>query len=239
MHELIFRRSLLLLLLVLISREVTAQNLNVQGARHTVGISLAAIDHKSTNGNAPSEVLFDVQGIAVGLFYMGPRIRAHGLYGQPEKSRTLLDVSAMAWFQPSFARMERSNSTLSVPVGGLIAWRRVTLEKNVLAVNAILLGAGGELSYTLGRRARMQIRGIPFVGITGSEVADGIGLSWAADAEARLQIAEVFSSLGLTIGYTFRYQFWNVNGSRAFSNAVDEFYDYNGKVHAVAAGIWF
>ena len=93
--------------------------------------------------------------------------------------------------------------------------------------------------HTLNQRTRLELRGMPLAGITSSQATDAVGFSWAADAEARLKFSNVVANLGLTIGYAFRYQLWNVNGSRVFSDAVDELYDYTGTAHTMSMGIWF
>ncbi|MCY3488473.1 MAG: hypothetical protein OXH34_08535 [Bacteroidetes bacterium] len=240
MHEKVRRGSLVVLLLMLIPMEIAAQNRALERGMHGGEFSIGMIDHayvgsEITGGN------YDYQGVGVGLSYIGNQVRASLLFGRSGEPRTFLDISAVGWLAPSFARVRRENTTLSMPMGFLTAWRRTTAEKNVepLGATAILFGAGGELVHSFNERARVRLRAIPLVGITGSQIVDAVGLSWAVDAEARFFVAEVFSHLGLSIGYTFRYQLWNINGSRSFSDSVDEVYDYASQVHILSAGIWF
>lgn len=240
MHEKVCRRSRVILFLMLISMEVVAQNWTSERGTQGGGFSVGMIDHAYVGSDATGGG-YEYQGIGLGLSYIGNQLRASLLFGRSSEPRTFLNVSAVGWLAPSFARIKRENTTLSAPIGFLTAWRRATAEKNVapLGATALLFGAGAELVHSMNDRARVQLRVMPFAGITGSQIADAVGFSWAADAEARLFVAEFFSRFGLTVGYAFRYQLWNINGSRAFSDGVDEVYDYTSQVHVLSAGIWF
>lgn len=230
MHESVQTRVLLSLLLLLLSVEAAAQQDTF--GRHTASLRIGWIDHVYT-GSALDHDPFDFRGMGIGLSYAGPQIRGAGIV-----ARNFLDLSAMTWMLPDFARIDRGGTMVAVPVGLMTAWRRVS-ARNATApysVNAILIGTGGMLVHSLARRARIELRAMPLAGVTGSQIADAVGISWAADAELRLLVADVFSSFGLTVGYTFRYQFWNVNGSRVISDAVDELYDYAGTIHTFSVG---
>ena len=240
MHEKVRRSSRVILLLMLISMEVVAQNWDSERGTQGGGLSIGMIDHAYVGSDATGGG-YEYQGIGLGLSYVGNQLRASLLFDRSNEPRTFLNVSAVGWLAPSFARVKRENTTLSAPMGFLTAWRRATAKKNVapLGATALLFGAGGELVHSVGNRARVQLRAMPFAGITGSQIVDAVGFSWAVDAEARFFVAEVFSRFGLMIGYTFRYQLWNINGSRAFSESIDEVYDYASRVHVLSAGVWF
>ncbi len=240
MHENARRGSLAALLLMLIPTEIAAQNWSSDRGRQGGGLSIGIIDHAYAGSQTTGE-LYDYQGVGFGLSYLGRQVRASLLFASSAEPRTFLDISAVGWLAPSFARIKRENTSLSAPLAVLAAWRRTSAEKNVapLGASALLFGAGGEWVQSIGDRAGLELRAIPLIGITGSQIADAVGLSWAVDTEARFFIAEVFSRFGLTLGYTFRYQLWNINGSRAFADSVDEVYDYDSRVHALSAGVWF
>ncbi len=228
--------------LMLVSMDVAvAQGDFIQRNRHAVAFSVGRIDHAYA-GSAGAGMPFEYKGIGVGLSYAGPQVRAAGLFARPEGDRTLLDLSAMGWILPAFAKSQRAKTVIAMPIGFLVAWRRLTAGSDDVIpfrASAIMLGAGGSLMHNLNRRMELELRVMPLAGITTSQVADAAGFSWAADAEVCLGIARILSSLGLTVGYSFRYQLWNVNGSRVFSEAVDELYDHAGTVHTMSAGIWF
>jgi len=241
MPEALFRKSLPVILLILISMDAMAQSvvLGVTQSTHAAAFNLGSISHVYV-GSAEGGEALEYRGIGFGLSYIGPQLRATGLFAR--ENGTFVDLSASGWLLPSFAKIERRNTTIAIPIGFLIGWRRVTVRNDntaPLGVNAILFGTGGTLMHSLNSRTRFELRAMPLAGITGSQVADAVGFSWAVDTEARLEFANIFTSFGLTIGYTFRYQFWNVNGSRAFSDAIDDLYDYAGNIQTVSVGIWF
>lgn len=237
MHEKAVRLSLVSLLTMLICMDIVAQDWVSRRGVHGGEFGIAMIDHAYV-GDEVTGGHYGYQGIGFGLSYTGSQIRTKVIFAHPEEGRTFFDVSALGWLSPSFSRIKRENTAVSMPIGVLVAWRRVTGGKNAspLGVHAILFGAGGELNHSMSDRTSVGLRVIPLAGITGTQIADAVGLSWTLDAEVRLFVAEFFSSLGLTIGYAFRYQFWNVNGSRAFSDGIDEVYDYAGTVHTFSAG---
>ena len=240
MPEISGKRFLLALLAGLICMEVVAQEISSDGSQRIPGISFGVIRH-SYVGMESSQGAFDFEGIGYGISYVGPQIRGSALYARSSGGSRLIDLSAMVLLFPQFARVERSRTSIAMPLGALGAWRRTdpNSDADPLTTNAILLGAGVTLSHSFHSRFQAELRVMPFAGITGSEITDAVGFSWAIDSEARLDFEEVFSNLGLSVGYSFRYQLWNINGSGVFSEAVDELYDYAGLAHTMFLGVAF
>lgn len=234
------KAPLLAVLIVLVSADVVAQEEFFESGMHSAGLSVGIIDHRYT-GNTDIALGISYQGPAFGLSYTGPQLRATGLFTRFDGGQTLVNLSGIGWLLPSFALKRLDNTILAVPMGALAAWQRTSGggDRAPLATQAILLGAGGVLEHQIGSRTGIELRAMPLVGFTSTEVADALGFSWAGDAEARLEVDELFSSLGLTISYIFRYQVWNVNGSRTFSSAVDEAYDYTSTIHVISIELKF
>jgi hypothetical protein len=225
---------------MLVSADVVAQEEFLESGMHSAGLNVGIIDHRYT-GNTEIARGISYKGPAFGLSFTGPQLRATGLFARFDGGQTLVNLSGIGWLLPSFTLKRIDNTILAVPVGALVAWQRTSGDgdRAPLATQAILLGAGGVLKYQIGSRKGIKLRAMPLAGFTSSEVADAVGFSWAADAEARLEVDDFFSSLGLTISYIFRYQVWNVNGSRAFSSAVDEAYDYTSAAHMISVELIF
>ena len=239
------RAPFLAVLITLVSVDVVAQERFFKTGIHSIGLSVGIIDHKYT-GNADIARGTSYQGPAFGLSYTGPQIRTTALFARFDGTRTpvkrtLVNVSGIGWLLPSFTLRNLDNTILAVPVGVLVAWQRTSgdIDSAPLGTQAILLGTGGVLEHQMGNRTRMKLRAMPLAGFTSTEIVNALGFSWAADAEARLEVNEFFSSLGLNISYIFRYQVWNVNGSRAFSSAVDEAYDYASVMHIISVELKF
>jgi len=235
-----WRALTLLWLLILVSEDVLAQQRSVGLSRHGIAFTLGRIDHHYT-GSVDVTQLLEYEGIGYGLSYIGPQLRATGLFAQREGGGIFFDISGLGWFMPSSVKLDLQNTTIGMPIGFLIAWRRVTGSDDRAPFNAqaIQFGAGGSLIQRFNRRVRLDLKILPLLGITGARDADSVGLSWAADIDVFLTVLSVFSNVGFTVGYTFRYQTWNVNGSRVFSDVVDEVYDYAGTVQTITAGVRF
>ncbi len=234
------KAPLLAVLTVLVSANVVAQEEFFESGMHSAGFSVGIIDHRYT-GNAEIAGGVSYQGPAFGLSYTGPQLRATGLFTRFDGGHTLVNLSGVGWLLPSFTLKRMDNTIVAVPIGVLAAWQRTSGGNDIapLGTQAILLGAGGVLEHQIGSRAGIKLRAMPLAGFTSTEVADALGFSWAADAEARLEVENLFSGLGLTISYIFRYQVWNVNGSRAFSSVVDEAYDYTTNMHVISVELKF
>ena len=234
------RSPLLAVFITLVSPDVVAQEDFFGSSMHSAGLSVGIIDHRYT-GDADVGGGISYQGPAFGLSYTGPQLRATGLFTRFDGKHTLINLSGIGWLLPSFTLKRLDNTIVAVPIGALAAWLRTSGDDDTapLGTQAILLGAGGVLEQQLGSRTVIKLRAMPLAGFTATELTDALGFSWAADAEARLEIDQFFSSLGLTIGYIFRYQVWNVNGSRVLSSLVDEAYDYTSAIQIISVELKF
>ncbi|MDE2826667.1 MAG: hypothetical protein OXL40_05055 [Bacteroidota bacterium] len=234
------KSPLLAVFITLVSADVVAQEDFFESSMHSAGLSIGIIDHRYT-GDADVAGGISYQGPAFGLSYTGPQLRATGLFTRFDDKHTLINLSGIGWLLPSFTLKRLNNTILAVPIGALAAWLRTSGDDDIapLGTQAILLGAGGVLEHQIGSRTGIKLRAMPLAGFTSTELTDALGLSWAADSEARLEVNEIFSSMGLTISYIFRYQVWNVNGSRVLSSVVDEAYDYTSAIHMISAELNF
>ena len=234
------KSPLLAVLISLLSADVVAQEDPFESSRHSAGLSVGIIDHRYT-GDADVAGGISYQGPALGLSYTGPQLRATGLFARFDGNHTLINLTGIGWLVPSFTLKRLNNTVLAIPIGALAAWMRTSGDDDIapLGKHAVLLGAGGVFEHQIGSRTEIKLRAMPLAGFTNTEVSDLLGFSWAADAEARLEVDELFSSLGLTISYVFRYQVWNVNGSRVFSRLVDEAYDYTSAIQVISVELIF
>ena len=80
-------KSLLPLLLILVCVDaVVAQEGFFQRDGHAVAFSLGRINHVYV-GSEDAGASFEYEGIGLGLSYIGPQLRATGLYARPEGGR--------------------------------------------------------------------------------------------------------------------------------------------------------
>ncbi|MCY4171889.1 MAG: hypothetical protein OXF08_09880 [Bacteroidetes bacterium] len=231
--------KILLILLIMVGyRDVMAQERFLQRSSHGIAFTFGLIDHKYV-GSVDTVESFEYEGIGIGLTYIGNQLRASVLYARPGGSGSFIDYSAKGWIMPSRIKRERQKTTIGIPIGLLVSGRRFSADNNPAPFNAqaILFGAGGAFQHAFSHQTRIQMLLMPLAGITGSRDADALGFSWAADSEALFTVENAFSNLGFSISYSVRYQFWNVNGSRVFTEIIDELYDYAGTVHTLSVGL--
>ena len=130
----------------------------------------------------------------------------------------------------------------------LLAWMIVPLGMTIyfsfLSYNLLTPGSESfvgflNYSYFLTDAAFFEARANPSIGIATSSLTDAFGLAYLIDADAQLHWANLFGRLGLSLGYTFRYQVWNVNASDLFPDATDDLFDYKGLLHLFRVGLNF
>ena len=99
------------------------------------------------------------------------------------------------------------------------------------------LGAGLALESVLGKTVLFEARAYPILGFATSSFTNAIGSAYLIDADAQLHLAQLFGAVGLSLGYSFRYQVWNVNASNFFPDAADALFDYKGRHHLFRMGV--
>lgn len=210
----------------------------MQRGQHGIAASYSVVDFYFA-GDEVQFGRYDYQGPAIGFSYTTPNLRGLAAFGRKGDGHSLVDISVSGWTVLEFSASAVAATKLGVPVGILVGWRRVTTPTGLepYGVSSMALGAGGSLQQEFSAISRLALRASPYLGITGSALTDQVGLSWMAEADAQLEFDEAFGNAGLIVGYTLRYQVWNVNGSGPFSDAVDETLDYNGVMQTFRAGV--
>lgn len=208
---------------------------------HGFAASYTVIDFDFAGDENASFARYDYQGPAFGISYATSNLRGLVAFGRADTDRSLVDISVSGWALLEFSESAVAATQLGVPIGILVGWRRVTVPGGFepYGVSSIAAGAGGSLQHNFNAVSRVSLRASPFLGITGSALTDQVGFSWMAEGDAQLEFDEIAGDVGLLIGYTLRYQVWNVNGSSTFTSAVDNSLDYNGLMHVFRAGLKF
>lgn len=219
----------------------SAQGQMLKRGHHGFAASYTVIDFNFAGDESTSHIRYDYQGPAFGISYSSRNLRGLVAFGRADEDRSLVDISVSGWALLEFSESAVAATQLGVPIGLLVGWRRVTVPGGFepYGVSSIAVGAGGSLQQNFNAVSRVNLRASPFFGITGSALTDQVGFSWMAEGDAQLEFDEVAGDVGLLIGYTLRYQVWNVNGSATFSSTVDNNFDYNGLMHVFRAGLKF
>lgn len=198
---------------------------------------------------------FDYDGPAYGLTYTRPGFQVGVLYGQAPRAYTapggeapdlrLLDVSLLTYAEAlRLVGDEEGARRLFVPLGLVSTYRRVARADDAAGENLIdafsvtVLGIGSGLGafVAAGERAQFAARVMPALGFASRSLGDSNGSSRLLDADATLYLVELAGRFGLSVGYTFRFQRWNL-GLSDLLNLDDDAFDYVGRQHALRLGL--
>jgi hypothetical protein len=236
---------------LLLAAVVSAQPFSGDGAAgptvQVLSASYYLIDFAYDGEERPPET-YDYAAPAFGLTYARPNLLATLAFGNQEAGagvdgRQLLDVAFTTWggFSP-FAALAAGPTRLYVPVLLHSNYRRVSPEgsESILddfSVALIGLGTGLGLAQRLGAEALVEARVNPIIGLASSSLADAFGHSRLLDVDAQLHLGALFGGAGLSAGYTFRLQHWNVNASDLLPDVTAGLLDYRGRLHLFRVGV--
>lgn len=193
------------------------------------------------------EVTFDYAAPVYGLIYTRPNFLLSAALGTSEEDNRdvqLVDVAFATWGALSLSEKLSSGQTrLFVPIGLHSNFRRVRIDEaddqfeNEFAVTVLGLGAGIGLSQQVSEQGALEARVMPAIGFAARNFDDSIGSSRFLDADVQFNSGPLLNNVGLSVGYGFRWQVWNVNASNLFPDITDEFFDYRGQQHTFRLGV--
>ncbi len=204
------------------------------------------------NGDERPLFVFEFEQPAYGLVNSRPHLIVTYALGDQRADRTissghealrLLDVSFTTWGELSLAGRSAGQSRVYIPIALFSNYRRVSPQGSASSlldafnVTVLGLGAGLGLESVLGETVLFEARANPILGFATSSLTDAFGSAYLIDADAQLHLAQLFGAVGLSLGYSFRLQVWNVNTSNLFPDATDELFDYKGRYHLFRVGI--
>ncbi len=245
--------AMLLLLCLSLPSPASAQlfSYEEEAPRPTQSLSFAyhLIDFTYTGG-ADSIATFDYVDPGYGLVYTRPNLFVSIALGNTRNAASenvqLLDASFFTWgeFRLSRGRGSRQRHFF-IPIALHSHYRRVSHNEDVLAeasadafgVTVLGLGTGLGFSGQLGKRVQLEARATPVIGLAARSFGDATGSARIFDADATLHFGPFVGRLGLSAGYGFRVQVWNINASSLFPDAARDFYDYRGQQHTFRVGI--
>jgi hypothetical protein len=217
-------------------------------AVQSLSVGYVLIDFTFDGRNEPP-FRFDFDQPAYGLVYTRPHFMVTLALGNQHANDSrladlrLIDVSLTTWGELRLRGLSAGTTRFYLPIVLHGNHRRVsprTEEESLLDafnVSVLGLGAGLALDRTFGDATFFEARANPIVGIATSSLTDAFGLAYLIDADAQLHRAALFGRLGLSLGYTFRYQVWNINASDLFPDAADDLFDYKGLQHLLRVGL--
>ncbi len=217
-------------------------------AVQSLSVGYLLIDFEFDGDERPLFV-FDFVEPAYGLVYSRPHFLVtfalgdQSADGEGHEALRLLDVSFTTWGELRLAGMSAGRSRAYIPIALFSNHRRVSPQGSASSlldafnVTVLGLGAGLGLESVLGETVLFEARANPILGFATSSLTDAFGSAYLIDADAQLHLAQLFGAVGLSLGYSFRLQVWNVNTSNLFPDATDELFDYKGRYHLFRVGI--
>ena len=196
-------------------------------------------------GDAPASLRYDFSQPAWGVIYARRGMQASAAVGSQsgQPSLRLTDISVMTWRRLIVQQARRTEVYLPaiLAFGYRLVSPRSDSGESLEGYNAtsLSIGLGAGLNYYMRDSRYVSLRAWPSIGVVTSTFTDAYGVVYQSEADAQLHLADIFGRFGLTVGYSVRYQIWNVNTSTILSDVADELYDYNGIMHTVRAGVNF
>lgn len=241
--------------LLLISQAATAQQFSYGGderrAIQSLSFGYTALDFQYNGGGTP-HVSFAFSEPAYGAVYTRPNLFASVAFGEQAAIDTsfggrplrLVDVRLTTWGEFFLTRPGApGRPRLFLPIALHTDYRRVSRkgDENSLteAFNITVLGAGTGLGFesALGKRAVFEARATPMIGLALRNFGDSAGSSWLVDTDAQLHLGPLAGRLGLSLGYAFRYQAWNIAASSLLGEVTQDLFDYTDLHHVFRVGI--
>jgi len=206
------------------------------------------IDFEYTGQREP-DVRLDFSDVAYGLMYNRPSFSAAIVWGtssrEPGTAGTKLNiVDASLTFWGNVIRSGRDGSSqFGIPIVVFSGYRTVdpslsTVPNDGFNYSSLGIGAGATFHSELSSRFWIDVRAWPVISMSFRSFEGFAGSMFLVDTDAQLNVVDLFNTVGLSIGYGFRYQSWNNNESGLPGGILraDQF-DYKSAQHMVRAGI--
>lgn len=241
--------TLLLLCALSWDRDASAQPVPSERPGQTISAGYFVVDFAHSGDSDPA-VRYDYTDPAFGITYANPFLTFGVLYGPPAGADTsrarLLDVSLAALTSVDlFRRREPARQGIYFPVGISGGYRRVRRDlsggrRDQFDVTTLMLMGGVGARARVSKKAGLELRGTPGAGIATRSFGDATGLAYVFDADARVTFAPVAGRYGLSLGYGYRFQGWNMRLSRLLRSSLPgDIYDYRNQQHGFRVGVAF
>ena len=218
----------LLALSLVVLPEVQAQPLTGWG----VSVGGGALDF-SYVGNVPGGLRYDYEGATLVLEYRSSGVTASAVVGT-SKPRPI-DLSGNVLLGLRALRAQELG--IRVPLVLSLGHFRSLLD-DAQRWDATRFGFGLGVQW-VPPGSGLALRANPIASMVTSSLATGYGFGLGAELDAELRVAELQHDWELTVGYTFRYQDWNIQAARNALDEIDHYFDYTSLSHVARVGLRF
>lgn len=216
-------------------------------AVRSLAVGLQTVDFRFAGSEEPVES-FDFQAPAYGITFSQPNLQVSVAIGSQsadpsENLRRLELLDADAFFWGRFLSWNGEGQSAFLPIIVHTGYRRVDEDRgstpSLDAFNISSLGIGTGVGYRgrFSEAFRVEARATPIYGLAIRDLEGSAGTTSQIDADLQAHLPGLFGRVGLTFGYNFRIQNWNVDASELFPEISDELLDYENTQHLVRVGI--
>ncbi len=242
---------LLVAALTLAPAPALAQRFSYGGGREGAGQALF-VGYYQVNfefdGKERPTPSFDFTDPVYGLIFTRPNVYLSIALGdqagdEGRDDLRLVDATFMVWGELNLLQQEETSKTfLFVPIVLHSSYRRIsrrnTSDDLLDAFDFGVLGLGTGLGFrALGGRWVLEARATPIIGLALRSFGGSTGTSRMLDTDVQLHLGPLFDQVGLSFGFGYRIQAWDVGGSAIFTDLSRDFFDYSGDQLIVRAGV--
>ncbi|NNF04310.1 MAG: hypothetical protein HKN17_07575 [Rhodothermales bacterium] len=215
-------------------------------AYQSIAPAYIGVDFTFDGGELP-ESSFEFVEPVWGIVYSRPGFSFSAARGVQDASDsddlTLIDVLLLGYGAFTPFRSETRAFELLVPVGLSSGYRKVSRNSASSVIQAFefttfSIGAGLGLGHRT-EKTNLLIRAMPFYGLATRSIGNENGSTATFDTDVELGLGPFSDRIGVTLGYGFRWQKWNLKASALFEGISDETFDYSGTMHTFRVGVLF
>lgn len=211
----------------------------------------SAVDF-SFDGNTAPETVLNFSAPTYGLAFSRGNVYASFAWGQDQimdslqTDLSLLDFSLYAWAEVFFSEKARTaDHRIFAPIMLFTNYRKVTPDNGgfLQEFNVTTLGLGLGLGYygALGENVLIELRSTPALGYAAQSFGESSGIARMIDTDIQVHIGSVLKRFGISIGYAYRIQIWDlkatINPGNILGNLSSDLYDYRDTRHSVSLGV--
>lgn len=214
----------------------------------SVGVNYQLVDFQYDGEKQPSRS-FDYKAPAYGVFLAQPNLTASLTFGQQSvdplqelRPLRLIDASLFLW--GGLSLLSSRTVRIFVPIIFHSGYRSVDEHPrnsgpSVDAFNLTTLGLGTGLGFQgrLNDGVQLQGRVTPLAGLALRSLEGTTGNTHLMEGNLQVHLTRLIRQYGLTFGYNFRYQRWNIEASDLFPNISDNLFDYKSLQHVLRIGV--
>lgn len=216
-------------------------------AVRSVTVGLQTVDFQYAGSEQPAES-FTFRSPAYAITLTQPNLLVSIAFADQaaeptEDLRHLKLLDANLFFWGSFLSFDGSDHAVYVPLLAHTGYRRVDEQRggapaiDAFSINTLGLGTGLAYRGRWSQAMQVSARATPVVGLSLRNFEGSVGSTRLFDADVQVHFGGVFGRFGLSAGYNFRVQNWNVDASDLFTDLTDELFDYRNRQHLVRVGL--